>query len=98
MTATALSDRRARLKVVISEEAETAHIERILHTRLRERRERRGAMARREAEHQKQAPWADPKQIVVEGNPHELETAVRPGRVRIRFVHTSRWWQRKEAT
>jgi hypothetical protein len=98
MTATALSDRRARLKVVISEEAETAHIERILHTRLRERRERRGAMARREAEHQKQAPWADPKQIVGEGNPHELETAVRSGRVRIRFVHTSRWWQWKEAT
>jgi hypothetical protein len=59
--------------------------------------ERRIARERREAEHQKQAPWVDPREIAGEGNPHELETAVRSGRVRIRFVHTSRWWQRKEA-
>jgi hypothetical protein len=95
---TARSERRTRLKLVLAEPAETETLERILHTRLRERRERRGAMARREAEHQKQAPWVDPREIAGEGNPHELETAVRSGRVRIRFVHTSRWWQRKEAT
>ena len=97
MTATARSERRARLKVVVSEPAETAHIDRTLRNRLRLRRERHGAMARREAERQKQAPWVDPEELAREGNPHDLETVLRSGRVRARFYHSGRWWQWREA-
>lgn len=96
MTTTARPGRRERLKLVVSEQAETEAIERILRKRLRERRERVGAKARRQAESEKLAPWVDPKELAGNGNPYDLETALKSGRVRWRFQHRARWWVWKD--
>jgi len=95
---TARPTRRARLKIMVTEPAESETIKRVLWNRLRLRRERRIAKQRREAEHQKQAPWVNPREIAGEANPHDLETVLRSGRVRARFYAAGRWWQWKEAT
>jgi len=89
--------RRARLKVVVSEKAETDAIVRILCTRLRERRERLGALARREAHSIKEAHWISVDRAL------EIEGTTDPTRLRVelklalpcRFQHRQRWWWSK---
>jgi hypothetical protein len=88
---TSSATRRARLKLVVPEPAETETIVCILRNRLRVRREVRIARERREAEHQKHAVWVDPEELA--GHPHDLETALTSGQVRCRFQHVGRWWQ-----
>jgi hypothetical protein len=87
--------RRARLELVVAELAETQAIERILRTRLRERRERRGAMARRQVHHTEEERWTDiagALKIQNTDNPADLVAALASGKVQHRFVHPSRWW------
>jgi hypothetical protein len=98
MTTTALSDRRARLKLVVSERAESGTVERILRKRLRERRERRGALDRREAQKTKEAAWLDiagALELDGAGSPANLLEACRLGKVRHCFRHKGRWWWTK---
>src|SRR5258708_24002030 len=95
MTTAALSDRRARLKLAVWESTETETIERILRTRLRERREIRGARDRRQAQKNKEAAWLSPVELAGKGNPYALEVAVKTGQVRCRFQHVGRWWHWK---
>src|SRR5258708_26460660 len=89
--------RRERLNLVVSEQAETETIERILRTRLRERREIRGARDRRQVHHAEEEKWIAPE-LASKGHPYDLETALKTGQVRCRLWHRSRWWVWKEAT
>jgi hypothetical protein len=100
MTTTAHPARRARLKLVISEEAETAHIERILHTRLRERRERRVALERRQAHSAEEERWTDiAGALEIEGtdDPRRLLAEIKNG-LPCCFWNAGRWWQRRPVT
>ncbi len=95
MTTTARPARRERLKLVVAEPAEADMIERILRKRLRERRERRGAMARRQVHHTEEEKWIDiagALRIQDTDNPADLLAALASGKVQHRFVHPSRWW------
>src|SRR5260370_33057630 len=83
--------RRERLKLVVSEQAETETIERILRTRLRERREIRGARDRRQVHHAEEEKWIAPE-LASKGHPYDLETALKTGHVPRRLWHRSRWW------
>jgi hypothetical protein len=81
-----------RLKLVVAESAETETIERILRKRLRMRRERRGALDRRQVEQKKRAGWIAAKVLLNAGNPNDLIKALRSGAVDCLFVHPTRWW------
>ncbi len=97
MTTTALSDRRARLKLLVSEQAETEAIERILRKRLRERREVRGARDRRQAHGIKGAHWLTIEQALkIEGttDPTRLRMELKQG-LPCKFRNRGRWWQFK---
>jgi hypothetical protein len=63
-------------------------------------RERRHASDQRKAEHTERLGWISPEDalhVAGEGNPHELEIALKAGRVRCRFQHKTRWWVWKGA-
>jgi len=96
MTSAARSDRRARLKIVIAEPAESENIERISRMRLcerRERRERRIAREQREAHREKRAGWIAAEDVVLNAdNPNNLIRALKSGAVDCLFVHPTRWW------
>src|SRR5262249_37806689 len=86
--------RRARLKLVVSEQAETDTIERILRTRLRERREVRGALERRHAHRAKEAHWISiERALEIEGtnDPTRLRRELKQG-LPCRYQHRERWW------
>ncbi len=89
--------RRARIKLVVSEQAETETIERILRERLRERRERRGALDRRQAHSAKDAHWISVERALkIEGttDPTRLRMELKKG-LPCQFRHRGRWWQSK---
>jgi hypothetical protein len=93
----ARSDRRARLKLAVSKQAETETIERILCKRLRERRERRGAQERRQTHRAKDAHWISVERALeIEGtsDPTRLRMELKQG-LPCRFQHRGRWWQWK---
>jgi hypothetical protein len=91
--AAALLERRARLKLVLSEPAESEAIARILKERLRLRRERRIAKARRQAYRAKEVDWVDAKDVLKDAsNPNDLIKALRSGAVDCLFVNPARWW------
>jgi hypothetical protein len=92
---TARFDRRARLKLVVSESAETDAIIRILHKRLRERRI---AQERRQAHRAKAEKWIDiARALEIQGtdNPADLAAALASGKVQHHFKHPTRWWVSK---
>jgi hypothetical protein len=91
---TARSERRTRLKVVISEQSETHAILRILQSR----RAGRIARARRRAHHAEEERWTDIDGALAggsTGNPANLLEACRLGKIGHHFRHKGRWWWTK---
>ena len=72
----------------------------LLSVPLARARERRHASDQRKAEHARRLGWISPEDalyIAGTDNPHDLNTALKTGRVRCRFWHRTRWWVWKEA-
>lgn len=87
--------RRERLKLVVSEQAETKTIERILRLRLRERRELRIAREGRQAHRIKEAAWISvDRALEIEGtiDPTRLRMEIKAG-LPARYQHRTKWWE-----